>query len=150
MLQEVGDVEAALAAAPHTLTLDLDIERSACMPMEGKGVYARWDDERGELRMYSSTQTSTGVRAAVAAKLGLPLAKVECIAPDVGGGFGVKIVHPWPEEVLVPWAARQLGPAGQVDRGPARALHLVSARAGAAAAGHRRLRRRGPPARRST
>src|SRR6476661_625310 len=109
MLQEVGDVDAAMAAAPHRLTLDLDIERSACMPMEGKGVYARWDDERGELRMYSSTQTSTGVRAAVAAKLDLPLAKVECIAPDVGGGFGVKIVHPWPEEVLVPWAAMRLG-----------------------------------------
>lgn len=109
MLQTVGDVDAALASAPNTLTLDLDIERSACMPMEGKGVYARWDDERGELRMYSSTQTSTGVRAAVAARLGLPLAKVECIAPDVGGGFGVKINHPWPEEVLVPWAARALG-----------------------------------------
>jgi CO/xanthine dehydrogenase Mo-binding subunit len=26
----------------------------------------------------------------------------------VGGGFGVKIMHPWPEEVLVPWAARRL------------------------------------------
>ncbi|WP_323100662.1 aerobic carbon-monoxide dehydrogenase large subunit [Intrasporangium sp. YIM S08009] len=109
MLQTVGDVDVAMASAPHRLTLDLDIERSACMPMEGKGVYARWDDEKGELRMYSSTQTSTGVRAAVAAKLDLPLAKVECIAPDVGGGFGVKIVHPWPEEVLVPWAARLLG-----------------------------------------
>ena len=31
------------------------------------------------------------------------------ITPDVGGGFGVKIMHPWPEEVLVPWAARLLG-----------------------------------------
>ena len=109
LTQEVGDVEAALAAAPHTLTLDLAIERSASMPLEGKGVYARWDDERGELRMYSSTQTSTGVRAAVAARLGLPLAKVECIAPDVGGGFGVKIMHPWPEEALVAWTARLLG-----------------------------------------
>ncbi|GAB3433660.1 xanthine dehydrogenase family protein molybdopterin-binding subunit [Phycicoccus ginsengisoli] len=108
MLQEVGDVEAAMAAAPHTLELDLSIERSACTPLEGKGVYARWDTEREELRIYSSTQTSTGVRAAVAAKLDLPLAKVECIAPDVGGGFGVKINHPWPEEVLVPWAARLL------------------------------------------
>ena len=27
----------------------------------------------------------------------------------MGGGFGVKIMHPWPEEVLVPWAARALG-----------------------------------------
>ena len=108
MLQEVGDVDAAIAAAPHTLDLDLDIERSACMPMEGKGVLARWDPDKGELRIFSSTQTSTGVRAAVAAKLDLPLAKVECIAPDVGGGFGVKINHPWPEEVLIPWAARLL------------------------------------------
>ncbi|WP_457252640.1 aerobic carbon-monoxide dehydrogenase large subunit [Pedococcus sp. P5_B7] len=108
MLQEVGDVDAAIAAAPHTLELDLDIERSACMPMEGKGVLARWDSDKGELRIFSSTQTSTGVRAAVAAKLDLPLAKVECIAPDVGGGFGVKINHPWPEEVLIPWAARLL------------------------------------------
>ncbi len=109
LVQEVGDVEAAMAAAPHTLTLDLEIERSASMPMEGKGVYARWDADDGSLRLYSSTQTSTGVRAAVAAKLGMPLAKVEVVTPDVGGGFGVKIVHPWPEEVLVPWAARNLG-----------------------------------------
>ena len=34
--------------------------------------------------------------------------EVDVITPDVGGGFGVKIMHPWPEEVLVPWAARQL------------------------------------------
>ena len=31
------------------------------------------------------------------------------ITPDVGGGFGVKINHPWPEELLVPLAARTLG-----------------------------------------
>jgi aerobic carbon-monoxide dehydrogenase large subunit len=108
MVQEVGDTAAAFAAAPHRLTLSLQIERSASMPMEGKGVYARWDRDEQSLRMYTSTQTSTGVRAAVAAKLGLPLIKVECIAPDVGGGFGVKIMHPWPEEVLIPWAARRL------------------------------------------
>ncbi|WP_214107092.1 aerobic carbon-monoxide dehydrogenase large subunit [Acrocarpospora catenulata] len=98
----------AIAAAPHTLSFRLDIERSACMPLEGKGVYARWDADDQSLRVYSSTQTSTSVRMALAAKLGIPLPKVEVIAPDVGGGFGVKIVHPWPEEVLVPWAARLL------------------------------------------
>jgi carbon-monoxide dehydrogenase large subunit len=108
LVQEVGDVESALASAPHTLTLDLEIERSASMPLEGRGVVAVWDEEDDRLRIWSSTQTSTGVRAAVAAKLGLPLEQVDCVAPDVGGGFGVKIVHPWPEEVLVPWAARLL------------------------------------------
>ncbi|WP_461024567.1 aerobic carbon-monoxide dehydrogenase large subunit [Thalassiella azotivora] len=112
LVQTVGDVDAAMAKAPNTLTLDLQVERSACMPMEGKGVYARWDTDEQSLRVYTSTQAATSVRAAVAATLGLALNKVECVAPDVGGGFGVKIVHPWPEEILIPWAARRLGAAG--------------------------------------
>jgi aerobic carbon-monoxide dehydrogenase large subunit len=107
--QETGDVETALAASPHTLSFTQYIERSASMPMEGKGVYARWDTDDQSLRVHSSTQASTSVRAAIAAKLELSLDKVEVIAPDVGGGFGVKIVHPWPEELLVPMAARLLG-----------------------------------------
>ncbi|GAA1741921.1 aerobic carbon-monoxide dehydrogenase large subunit [Nonomuraea bangladeshensis] len=97
----------AIETAPHTLAFRLDIERSASMPLEGRGVHARWDGR--DLRVHSSTQTSTSVRMAVAAALGLPLPQVEVIAPDVGGGFGVKIVHPWPEEILVPWAAMTLG-----------------------------------------
>jgi carbon-monoxide dehydrogenase large subunit len=109
LVQEVGDARTALAAAPHTLELDLEIERSASMPMEGKGVYARWDAGDDSLRVYTSTQTSTSVRFALAAKLGVPVDRVEVVAPDVGGGFGVKIMHPWPEEVLVPWAAMRLG-----------------------------------------
>ena len=112
LVQEVGDVEAALTASPHTLTLDLTVERSASMPMEGKGVYARYDTDEHALRVYTSTQAATSVRAAVAATLGLALNRVECVAPDVGGGFGVKIMHPWPEEILVPWAARRLALAG--------------------------------------
>jgi CO/xanthine dehydrogenase Mo-binding subunit len=112
LVQEVAGADGrgareAVETAPHTLAFRLDIERSASMPLEGRGVYARWDGR--DLRVYSSTQTSTSVRMAVAAALGLPLPQVEVIAPDVGGGFGVKIVHPWPEEILVPWAAMTLG-----------------------------------------
>jgi carbon-monoxide dehydrogenase large subunit len=109
MTQSNGDAAAAIAAAPHRLSLDLDIERSASTPLEGRGVLARWDTESGRMRVWSSTQTSTGLRAAIAAKLELDLGQVDVITPDVGGGFGVKIVHPWPEEVLVPYAARTLG-----------------------------------------
>ncbi len=112
LVQQVGDLAAAMAAAPRRHTLDLRVERSASMPLEGKGVYARWDTDEHTVRVYTSTQAATSVRAAVAAKLGLALNQVECIAPDIGGGFGVKIVHPWPEEVLVPWAARRLARAG--------------------------------------
>ncbi|MEV7005028.1 aerobic carbon-monoxide dehydrogenase large subunit [Streptosporangium sp. NPDC051022] len=109
LVQGFGDARAAIEAAPHRLELNLEIERSACTPLEGRGVYARWDADDLSLHVWSSTQTSTSLRMALAAKLELPVDRVEVTAPDVGGGFGVKIVHPWPEEVLVPWAAIRLG-----------------------------------------
>jgi carbon-monoxide dehydrogenase large subunit len=124
-VQEVGDAAAAIAAAPFRLELELAIERSASTPLEGRGVLAQWDSDSQRLRMWTSTQTSTGVRAAVAAKLGLDLGRVEVITPDVGGGFGVKIVHPWPEEVLVPMAARALGRAVKFTED--RREHFISA-----------------------
>ena len=70
MLQEVGDARAAIAAAPRRLVLDLEVERSASMPLEGKGVHARWDPDDDSLRVHTSTQAATSVRAAIAAKLG--------------------------------------------------------------------------------
>ncbi|MCQ9368805.1 aerobic carbon-monoxide dehydrogenase large subunit [Brevibacterium sp. 50QC2O2] len=107
--QTVGDAPGAIASAPHSLELELEVSRSACMPMEGKGVVAKWNTEDGTLLLHSSTQTASGLRAAIAAKLGLPLTKVEVVAPDIGGGFGVKINHPWPEELACACAARALG-----------------------------------------
>src|SRR5690625_1766773 len=109
MEQSVGNAEQAIADAPHRLSLDLEVERSASMPLEGRGTVARWDTDSQRMQVWTSTQTSTGVRAAVAAKLDLDLGQVDVMTPDVGGGFGVKIVHPWPEELLVPFAARALG-----------------------------------------
>ncbi len=109
MTQETGDADAAVDAAPHSLELELSIERSASMPLEGKGVLARWDPDDRSLLVHTSTQNSASVRQAIAAKLAVPVDRVEVVTPDVGGGFGVKLLHPWPEEVLVPWAAMRLG-----------------------------------------
>src|SRR4051794_22801435 len=75
--QETGDVEAALAASPRTMSFTQYIERSASMPMEGRGVHARWDAGDRSLRVHTATQASTSVRAAIAAKLELSLDKVE-------------------------------------------------------------------------
>ena len=44
----------------------------------------------------------------VAATLGIPEARVRCIALDVGGGFGGK-GHAYPEDLLLPFLARRLG-----------------------------------------
>ncbi|UAK31415.1 xanthine dehydrogenase family protein molybdopterin-binding subunit [Nocardia asteroides] len=105
-IQVHGDAAAVLATAPHTLTVQLDVERTASTPMEMRGVYAHPTDEG--LRVYSATQTPASLRRLLADHLDLPESRLEVVAPDVGGGFGVKSVHPWPEEVLVAWAARRL------------------------------------------
>jgi CO/xanthine dehydrogenase Mo-binding subunit len=126
--QELGDARRAIADAPRVLELDLAMERSLSSPLEGRGVHARWDADDQRLRLRTSTQTSTGVRAAVANILELPDVAVEVITPDVGGGFGTKVMHPYPEEVLVPWAARQLGHLGrEVKWVEDRYEHFVSA-----------------------
>src|SRR5918998_45821 len=83
--QANGDAAAAIAAAPHRLSLDLTVERSASMPLEGRATAARWDPDTGRLQVWSSTQTSTGLRAAIATKLVLDLVQVDVITPDVGG-----------------------------------------------------------------
>jgi carbon-monoxide dehydrogenase large subunit len=111
MVQESGHAADAIAAAPHRLELRVDIERSAAAPLEGRAVYARWDGDDGTMRVYSSTQLPVSLRSALASRLDLPLRQIEVVAPDTGGGFGMKLNHPWPEEVLVPWAARRLGHA---------------------------------------
>lgn len=111
LVQEVGDADAAIAAAPRVLEFDLDMERSTSSPLEGRGVHATWDERDRKLTVHSSTQAPTSVRFAIANLLGLPDQQVDVIAPDIGGGFGVKIMHPWPEEILVPWAARRWGRA---------------------------------------
>ncbi|GGI04260.1 aerobic carbon-monoxide dehydrogenase large subunit [Egicoccus halophilus] len=125
LTQTIGDAEQALSSAPHRLRLRLDIERSASTPLEGRGVHARWDADDASLRVHTSTQAPTSVRAAIATFLELDFAQVEVVVPDVGGGFGVKIMHPWPEELLVPWAARLLG--REVKFTEDRHEHFVSA-----------------------
>jgi aerobic carbon-monoxide dehydrogenase large subunit len=109
MTQERGDVEAALAAAPRRRDLRLRFERAAAAPMEGRAVWARWDAGERRLLVYDSTQSPTSIRGGLAVLFGLPETSVEVIAPDVGGGFGPKIMLFYPDELLVPHAAMTLG-----------------------------------------
>ena len=108
MIQEVGDVEAALRSAPRVLRRRFRIERSAAHPMEGRAVWAAWDAKEGRLLVYDSTQSPTSIRGGLAALFNLPETSVDVVAPDVGGGFGVKIMLFYPEEILVPFAAMDL------------------------------------------
>src|SRR6202030_1858802 len=109
MNEQTGDVDAALAAAPHRKKLRLRFERGAASPMEGRAVWARWSASEHKLTVYDSTQSPTSIRGGLAVLFGLPESSVEVIAPDVGGGFGPKIMLFYPDELLVPHAAMQLG-----------------------------------------
>src|SRR5215813_15275 len=109
LTQQIGDVEAALAEAPHTLSLRLRYERGAAQPMEARAVWAHWDPGERRLLVYDSTQSPTSIRGGLAVLFGLPETSVEVVAPDVGGGFGPKIMLFYPDELLVPYAAMQLG-----------------------------------------
>src|SRR5216683_2625286 len=109
MVQEAGDVAAALAAAPHRKTLRFRYERGAANPLEARAVWARWSAAEHKLTVYDSTQSPTSIRGGLAVLFGLAESNVEVIAPDVGGGFGPKIMLFYPDEVLVPHAAMQLG-----------------------------------------
>lgn len=81
--------------------------RILASPMECRGVAAQYDDRTDSLTIWSSTQVVHWVRREVAKQLGLPEARVRCLAPDVGGSFGVK-GHVHAEEILVAYLARRL------------------------------------------
>jgi carbon-monoxide dehydrogenase large subunit len=68
---------------------------------------AEWDGREDKLVLYTSTQVPYIVRTALADILGLPQQRIRVIAPDVGGGFGLKCVVSR-EEALVCIAAQRL------------------------------------------
>ena len=103
-----GDVDAALAQAPHRFTRRFHHHRYAAMPMECRGVASQYDRRTDTVTLWSSTQVVHWVQREVSAVLRLPSARVRCIALDVGGGFGVK-GHVYPEDLLIPFLARRLG-----------------------------------------
>ena len=109
LVQTVGDPDAVFATAPHVIKESFTVDRGAAMPMECRGVLARWDTYEGALTCWISTQGPIPIRNGLAAIFKLPEHKVRVIAPDVGGGFGTKIMMFYPEEILTPFAAILLG-----------------------------------------
>src|SRR5579863_5376924 len=109
LAQTVGDPDSVFASAPHVIHETILMDRGAAMPMECRGVLARWDAHESMLTCWISTQGPLPIRNGLAAIFHLPEHKVRVIAPDVGGGFGTKIMMFYPEEILTPLAAIQLG-----------------------------------------
>ena len=102
-----GDHEKAFASAPHVFSESLWQHRGVAHSMECRGVVARHDRLDDLLTVWSSTQTPHSCRRVICEVLGLDEDKLRVVTPDVGGGFGPKLVF-YPEEVIVALAARVL------------------------------------------
>lgn len=100
-----GDVAAAFENAFRVVTQRMVNQRLAGIPMETRAVVAAPDATTGGVTLWTSTQTPHMVRDSLAAALRLPANQVRVIAPEVGGGFGIKLGI-FPEDVLLAVLAR--------------------------------------------
>jgi carbon-monoxide dehydrogenase large subunit len=104
----LGDADAAFAGAAQVVTLRLHNHRIVTNPMEPRGVIGVYDAAAEQFIAHVSSQSLHGNRDAIARVLHVPPERLRFVAPDVGGGFGAKN-FPYPEQALIPWAAKRCG-----------------------------------------
>jgi carbon-monoxide dehydrogenase large subunit len=102
-----GDAAAAFRDAACRVAVEIVQPRLSAVAMEPRAVLAWLDPSTDELRIWASSQAPFRVRADVAAATGVPESRVRVVAPQVGGGFGVK-GSTYLEDVLVAWLALTL------------------------------------------
>lgn len=103
-----GDVDGAFGAAELVVSGHFEVARQTGVPMECRGVVARFDASTDELVIVSSSQSPHHAAEHLAQALGRDQRSVRVIAPDVGGSFGIKD-HACVEEAAVAAAAIDLG-----------------------------------------
>ncbi|MEH7253604.1 xanthine dehydrogenase family protein molybdopterin-binding subunit [Neobacillus niacini] len=108
--QSIGDANEKIKEAPLVVTRRFEIGRVSCLPIETRGMIAKWNDHLAEpnLEVYATTQSQHEMRKSLSENLQLSENQVRVIAPDVGGAFGAKAPI-YVEDMLVPWAAMQVG-----------------------------------------
>src|SRR5271170_6802907 len=108
--QQTGDVAAALADSDCVVTERFSIGRVSSQAMETRAVVARFEPNTSAARLtvWCNTQSPHLTRALLSQQVGLPRHDIRVIAPDIGGGFGVKNRY-YPENTLIPLLAMRLG-----------------------------------------
>ncbi|UFJ42448.1 xanthine dehydrogenase family protein molybdopterin-binding subunit [Brevibacillus humidisoli] len=105
--REYGDRQ-AIESADASFSQRLIVPRVAPLPLEPRGVVARYDREDDFLHVWSSTQFPHVLRLSLAAVLPHPESRIAVTSPDVGGAFGGKM-NVYREELLVAYFAKRLG-----------------------------------------
>src|SRR5262245_9886373 len=92
---KAGEPDAAFAKAHRVVKQRMISQRLCGVPMEPRAALAAPDPAGAGLTLWSTHQAPHALRNDVAACLGLEQNLVRVIAPEVGGGFGVKFgVYP--------------------------------------------------------
>jgi carbon-monoxide dehydrogenase large subunit len=103
-----GDAEAAFKDAHYTRRENLRVQRHSAMPMESRGLLAQWDMEAATMTVFGAAKVPFHNKQILAGLMDLPEDTLTLIENDVGGGFGVRGEF-YPEDFLIPFAARHLG-----------------------------------------
>lgn len=99
-----GEVDQVFEKAPHVFREDLWQHRGGGHAIECRGCLANYQAFDDFLTLWNSTQTPHPCRRHLSEVLGREESSIRVIAPDVGGGFGPKLVF-YGEEVVVSLAS---------------------------------------------
>ncbi|HWI38447.1 MAG TPA: xanthine dehydrogenase family protein molybdopterin-binding subunit [Burkholderiales bacterium] len=100
--------DALNAKAPYRRKERFAVQRHTAVCMEPRGLLARWDGARTKLTVSGAAKVPFSTRRMLAKNMDLPEDCIDMLEPDVGGGFGVRGEF-YPEDFLIPFAARRLG-----------------------------------------
>ena len=101
---QYGDVDQAFANAPHVYREKIWQHRGGSHSLEGRGAVASYDPFEDRITLWSSTQAAHTAKNVLIDMLGWDENRIRVMTPDVGGGFGPKVVF-YPEDVAVALAA---------------------------------------------
>ncbi|MFQ5918259.1 MAG: xanthine dehydrogenase family protein molybdopterin-binding subunit, partial [Candidatus Binatia bacterium] len=95
-----GDVERGFSEADYVFEEEYQTSKQAHCTLETRGCIAHFD-RTGHLTVWHQTQNPHPLREEIARALGIPEGRIRVIEPEVGGGFGGRLVM----NVMVPIAA---------------------------------------------
>lgn len=100
--------DALAASAPYRRKEKFAVQRHTAVCLEPRGLLATWDGARTRLTVSGAAKVPFSTRRMLARNMDLPEECIDMLEPDVGGGFGVRGEF-YPEDFLIPFAARRLG-----------------------------------------